>query len=493
MSRYSTYSDDFYVNVNLNTEMELPSSRETLLHYFEQVQKKYPTMRNFYARDRAEYVLEEEKEQGHYRWTTVESRRICAGHVNPSSLEEAMELHRSIMKLVPYSLSVSSLDCESLNVMIGFDFTYRGNHNQLVAEALGLAPAFERLMEIPGANVVAFEPSIQVALDDDCRIQCRLSVETRTSAFHVKTGDFPEEQLSVYVTARRYGSFDPGEDLSATVDRLGKLCCDIVDDHVVDHVLRPLQQAIALRCSSAVRRVNLGSLGLQPDTSPRRSTGSTSPRRSTGSRVIRQHKVAAGVTGGDEGTEVDRLRLIDFRLIGFRLASWPPSRRSPRRADGGRTRPPADLAMQASHPRRATPALRERGYATEETGLRRSDENSKKLQTKNSRRSIKESSRPATRCPSHHLLRICRKSPRKRDLTPFCAERLGRRRGTAGGSGKTQATRRLRTALPNGSRRPLLRRAQPIPSPRQPSLHLTLTRSQPLPPNFPLTRTYRAT
>jgi hypothetical protein len=247
MSRYSTYSDDFYININLNTEMDLPNTRETLLHYFEQVQKKFPTMRNFYNRERAEYVLEEEKDRGHYRWTTVEARRICAGHVNPNSVEEAMKLHRSIMDTVPYALSVSPLDCESLNVMLGFDFTYRGNHNQLLAETLGLAPAFERFAEMPSAKIVSFEPSLQVALDGDCRMQCRLSFETRTSAYHVRTGDFPEEQLSVYLTARRYGSFEPGEDLGEIVERLGKVACEVVDEHVVDHILRPLQQAIALR------------------------------------------------------------------------------------------------------------------------------------------------------------------------------------------------------------------------------------------------------
>jgi hypothetical protein len=247
MSRYSSHSDDFYININLNTEMELPNSRETLLHYFEQVQRKFPTMRNFYTRERAEYVLEEEKEQGHYRWTTVEPRRVCAGHVNPHSVEEAMTLHRTIMDTVPYALSVSPLDCESLNLMFGFDFTYRGNHNQLIAEALGLAPAFERFAEIPGAQIVSCEPSVQLALDADCRIQCRLSVEARTSAYHVRTGEFPEEQLSVYLTARRYGSFEPGEDLGEVVERLGKLCCELVDEHVIDQLLRPLQQAIALR------------------------------------------------------------------------------------------------------------------------------------------------------------------------------------------------------------------------------------------------------
>jgi len=247
MSRYSTFSDDFYVNVNLNTEMDLPSGREALLHYFEQIQKHFPTMRNFYNRDRAEYVLEEEKDRGRYRWTTVEPRRVCSGHVNPDSIDDALKLHEVIMETLPYALSVSPLDCESLNVMFGFDFTYRGNHNQLIADALGVTPAFERLLEIPGSNVVSWEPSFQIALDDDCKMQCRLSVETRTSAYHVRTGEFPEEQLSVYLTARRYGSFEVGESLAEATLRMANLCREVVDDHIVNHVLRPLQQAIALR------------------------------------------------------------------------------------------------------------------------------------------------------------------------------------------------------------------------------------------------------
>ncbi len=142
------------------------------------------------------------------------------------------------------------------------------------------------------------------------------------------------------------------------------------------------------------------------------ATPKTSPRRSTGSRVIRQHKVAAGVTGGDEGTEVDRLR----------LASWPPSRRSPRRADGGRTRPPADLAMQASHPRRATPALRERGYATEETGLRRSEQVQNKSKTTSPRQQVQDGlqkqvqnkSKTVYRLQSHSAAQGSRRRDRRR-------------------------------------------------------------------------------
>ena len=42
MNRYICDADDFYVNVNLNTEMELPTSRDTVLHFFEQMKKRFP-------------------------------------------------------------------------------------------------------------------------------------------------------------------------------------------------------------------------------------------------------------------------------------------------------------------------------------------------------------------------------------------------------------------------------------------------------------------
>lgn len=245
-SRYHAFCDDYYINMNLNTEMELPQSRETVLHFFEQVQKSYPKMRNFYSRERGEYVLEEDKDSGSYRWVSIEARRISSGYVNPPSVEEGLQQHALVLELVPYALSVSALDCESLNVMYGFDYTYRGNHNQLLVDALGVVPAFEKMSQIPGATMLAYEPAIQLALDEDCRTQCRLSIEPRTTAYHVRTREFPEEQLSVYFTARRYGSLDAGETYVSAMKRLAGICRDIVDGYVVEHVLRPLQQAIAI-------------------------------------------------------------------------------------------------------------------------------------------------------------------------------------------------------------------------------------------------------
>ena len=152
MNRYSSLSDDFYVNMNLSTEMELPSGRESILQFFERLQKKYPTMRNFYCREKGDFILEEDKEQGHYRWSTIEARRLCSGHVNPERVDDALEQHKLVLELAPYMLSLSTIDCEAIDLLFGFDFTYRGNHNQLVAEALGLSPGLERAARRAGRH-----------------------------------------------------------------------------------------------------------------------------------------------------------------------------------------------------------------------------------------------------------------------------------------------------------------------------------------------------
>ena len=247
MNQYSSLCDDFYVNMNLSTEMELPNNRETVLHFFERIQKQYPTMRNFYCRDRGDFVLEEDKDRGQYRWATIEQRRVCSGHVNPESVEQALEQHRLVLELAPYMLSLSPLDCEALDLLFGFDFTYRGNQNQLLSEALGLSPAFEKIAEIPGAGIINHEPSITLALDDDCRLACRLSIETRTNMYHIRSGDYPEDQLSVYLTARQYGSLGADTTFLSTLEHLSRICHELVENYVIENVLQPLARAIAMK------------------------------------------------------------------------------------------------------------------------------------------------------------------------------------------------------------------------------------------------------
>jgi hypothetical protein len=247
MNGYFNDADDFYMNMNLNTEMELPTNRDTVLHYFEQMKKRFPELRNFFTRDNGDLVLEGDKEQGSYRWLAIEPRRLCSGQVNPESLDDAYRQHELVLELAPHLLTISTLDCEALDVMYGFDFTYDGNHDEVVAEALGVGSGLEGLLEVPSGRVINYEPSITLTLDESCRLQCRLALETRTNAYQIRTGEFPEDQISVYFTVRQYWGTGPELTFLDSFRRQREIGEEIVQRKVIPRVVRPLAQAIASR------------------------------------------------------------------------------------------------------------------------------------------------------------------------------------------------------------------------------------------------------
>ena len=175
MNRYISDADEFYVNVHLNTEMELPNNRDTVLHFFEQMKKGFPELRNFYTRENGDLVLESEKEDESHRWLAIEPRRLCSGHFNPEALDDSFRQHELVLDLAPHLLTISLLDCEALDVMFGFDFNFEGNHDEVVREALGVGHGLEGLFELPRAQVINYEPSITLALNESCQLQCRLA------------------------------------------------------------------------------------------------------------------------------------------------------------------------------------------------------------------------------------------------------------------------------------------------------------------------------
>ncbi len=246
MSQFQDVCDEHYINLILTTETQFPHQRDSVMHLFEQLRKKYPGMRNFYSREQGDYVLEEDKDGGSYRWITLDAKRLSSGYMKPESFEIGCEQHLSILDAIPHQLSISPLDCETLNLTYGFDFAYSGNQYQLLANALGLGPTFEKAREIPGAQMVSLDPTIQLALVPDCRIQCRLSFEPRTTAYHVKTNEYPEENLSVFFTLRKYGSIDPGETFVSTFQDLMQRGQKLIDEYLMENVLVPLQTAIMI-------------------------------------------------------------------------------------------------------------------------------------------------------------------------------------------------------------------------------------------------------
>jgi hypothetical protein len=247
MNRYICDADEFYVNLHLNTEMELPTNRDTVLHFFEQMKKGFPELRNFYSRENGDLVLEGDKEQQSYRWLAIEPRRLCSGQFNPETLEDAYRQHDLVLDLAPHLLTISLLDCEALDVMYGFDFNFEGNHDEVVAEALGVGHGLEGLFELPTAQVINFEPSLTLALNDTCQLQCRLAIETRTNAYQVRTREFGDDQISIYFTVRQYWGKGPEMSFVESLRRQREVGEEIIQKSILPKIVRPLAQAIASR------------------------------------------------------------------------------------------------------------------------------------------------------------------------------------------------------------------------------------------------------
>jgi len=248
MNRYTCDADEFYVNLQLNTEMELPTNRDTVLHFFEQMKKGFPELRNLHSRENGDLVLEGDKEQDSYRWLAIESRRLCSGHFNPGSVEDAYRQHDFVLELAPHLLTISLLDCEALDLMFGFDFNFDGNHDEIVTEALGVGHGLEGLLEIPKAQVTNYEPSVTMALDESGQLQCRLAVETRPRVpGQIRPREFAGDPISVFFTIRQYWGLGPEMTFLESLRRQREIGEEILRQSVIPRVVRPLAQAIASR------------------------------------------------------------------------------------------------------------------------------------------------------------------------------------------------------------------------------------------------------
>src|SRR3974390_3078093 len=99
MNPYAALCDDFGIFAYLNTKLELPAGTETVLHFFEAIQKTFPAMTEFERRESGEFVLEEEREEGSMRSVTLEARRLASAHMNPDSLEDADRQHERVLEI----------------------------------------------------------------------------------------------------------------------------------------------------------------------------------------------------------------------------------------------------------------------------------------------------------------------------------------------------------------------------------------------------------
>jgi hypothetical protein len=246
LNTYNSLCDDFYLDMYVNTELDLPTNRDTILAFFERIQKQFPMMGVFYRRGNNEYCLEEDRNLGQYRWISLELDRIASGMANPSNLEMAYAQDKLVLELIPYMLSVNHLDIDSLDVTFAMDFDFAGSHDEVIAEALLGRSAFNSVLDSPDVRPIGFSPSMIVALSDDDRTQARISIESRTSVYEPEKKEQAEEEaISLSLTIRQYppaaGIFNPLE----SFENQCRLAREFMDEKIVPNFVQPLTETIA--------------------------------------------------------------------------------------------------------------------------------------------------------------------------------------------------------------------------------------------------------
>lgn len=244
---YGTLCDDFGVSAYILGKVDMPTGRETVLHFFDSVRKAVPSMSDFEKRDGGEYALEEDREAGSYRWSTLDARRLCSGYVNPPAMEDADEHNERILEMAAYHLDLGALQTEAVDVQYYFDFVFQGNHDEVVAEALAANTPLEGLAQLPGGRVLNYQPSMLIALDEGCSLQGRMTVETRTTPYQVRTGQFPEAPITVYFTARQFWGKQPYKTFVDSYRNQRRVIDELVGQYVVPNVIQPLQKAIGAK------------------------------------------------------------------------------------------------------------------------------------------------------------------------------------------------------------------------------------------------------
>jgi hypothetical protein len=248
MNSYSSLCDDLYVEMHVNTELALPSNRDTLLAFFERIQKQFPSMGSFSRRENGEYNLEEGTDSGQYRWVTVDTHRLGTGYVNPPHFEDAYAIERMVLQTAPYMLGLSHLDVDSLDVTFMMDFLYEGNHDEIIAEALFEGTPLGCLLDLPNSKAIGFSPNVITALSEDCRLQARIGVESRTSAYEVRNAKFrSDEPISLYLTVRQYPRTEEKFDILASFANQCRIAEELMAAKIVPNFVRPLANAISHR------------------------------------------------------------------------------------------------------------------------------------------------------------------------------------------------------------------------------------------------------
>jgi hypothetical protein len=249
----SALCNDFYINQKIALKMDLPTSRETVLDMFDRIRKEIPAMDRF-RRFEDELALESPERDSQYSWFSLAApggTSIRSGWVNPESVDQAYQLHRLILEIAPYYLTISPIDVEYIELIFGFDVEAEANRNEIVFDALATAgdgrTALASLIDPDHEQMLDYQPFIGLTLNRNCSLQAFIEVKTRTRAAEIAGEHYDNVPISVYLTVRRYGPFRMLEEITTSFGTLAGHAERFTEERIVPNVLVPIREVILSR------------------------------------------------------------------------------------------------------------------------------------------------------------------------------------------------------------------------------------------------------
>lgn len=244
---YGALCSDFYVNTKLAVKMDMPSERETVLHFFDRVSKSLPTMNRFRRYD-GELALESSRAEQEYRWLALRQHGLRTGHVNPESLDASAEFHKLMLEIAPFHLTLSALDVDYLEVLFGFDLECEQDHDDVVFDALLADSPLGNLAKLGNGETIAkvldVQPVFGLSLSEGGETQAYYEIKTRPRSRRGKSSR-NGEPISLFLTVRRYGPIDSLESLTGWYSELASICDTLCSERLVPDLLNPINRVIA--------------------------------------------------------------------------------------------------------------------------------------------------------------------------------------------------------------------------------------------------------
>jgi hypothetical protein len=234
---------DFSVTHKLSLKMDLPGDRETILHLMDRVRKSLPAMEQFRPYEN-ELVLESSRRDDEYRCLALQRRSIRTSFYNPPTMKKAYDFHRLLMELAPFHLTISPLDVDCVDLTFSFDLECKGNHDEVVYDALYADSPLRDLLRIEGVKVLDVQPYFSFALGKDGQVQAFFEVKTRNRTRRGNSSRYRHEPIGLFLTVRRFGPMKSVEELQTNIGELAHVAEALAAEKFVPMLLTPIARQI---------------------------------------------------------------------------------------------------------------------------------------------------------------------------------------------------------------------------------------------------------